>query len=360
LTSVAKIKLSSDLAKRFQLPGEPVETFINDVVKKSKRLVFPGNSIAEHLKRGFRAEIQRYLALRPPNGDDLAALIQAAREAETMTVEALDTTGIASQLRQMQAQISKISIKPVIDFADHENTDRNITFPTPIPPPPLPRVVYRNAPQYQNNNSVPYNNNNNSRPRNTGYNNNRGGFNNSTRGNPSKYRGVYSNSAPAPNNRYSAAGGYRGNRGRYGNAPREFTTNPPKSDRRDSTGPGYRLLYPAVEHTPIRRQQSLTTIDRHTQTLPTMSTQETLQFDPRDRELTLPRPKLQSNVYRTLDGFNTHTTKTYILRGDTYILDSADTHTNVQCEHDNHIWPTNVGIAPEHWTALCERHNFML
>jgi hypothetical protein len=35
LTPIAKINLSAELAKRFQLPDEPAETFINDVVKMS-------------------------------------------------------------------------------------------------------------------------------------------------------------------------------------------------------------------------------------------------------------------------------------------------------------------------------------
>jgi hypothetical protein len=87
LTPIARMNLSSEVAKRFQLPGELVETFINDVVKRSKRLEFPAASIVDHLKRGFRGEIQKYLAIKPPLGDSLAALIQAAREAETMTVE---------------------------------------------------------------------------------------------------------------------------------------------------------------------------------------------------------------------------------------------------------------------------------
>jgi hypothetical protein len=197
------------------------------VIKKSKRLEFTANNIAEHLKRGFRGEIQRYLALKPPNGDDLAALIQTAREAETMTLEPLDTTGIASQLKQMQAQIAKISIKPVINLADHENTDYNIPLPLPPPPPPPPppRVVYRNAPQYEDNYMGPYNNNNSFRPRNRDYSNNMGGYYNSMRGTQGNFRGGYSNSTPAPDNGYSAAGEYKGGRGGYGSAPRGFTTN---------------------------------------------------------------------------------------------------------------------------------------
>jgi hypothetical protein len=215
LTPIARMNLSSELAKRFQLPGELVETFINDVVKQSKRLDFPAASIVDHLKRGFRAEVQRYMAIKPPHGDSLAALIQAAREAETMTVEMLDTTGIASQLKQLQEQITKIQINPTVNFVENETTDYNIPLPLPATPP---TVMYRDPPRYQDNYRTQY------RPRNTNY-NNRGGFSNGPRYNRGNYRGGYTNSNPAPRNRYSAPDEYGTNRGGYGNASRGFTNN---------------------------------------------------------------------------------------------------------------------------------------
>jgi hypothetical protein len=78
-------------------------------------LIIPADSFAAHwvycvCGTVVSGIVRKCLALRPPHGDSLAALIQTAREAETVTVEVLDTTGITGQLKQMQAQISKISI----------------------------------------------------------------------------------------------------------------------------------------------------------------------------------------------------------------------------------------------------------
>jgi hypothetical protein len=223
LTPIAKINLLAELAKRFQLPGEPAETFINDVVKKSKRLEFKTDTILKHLKRGFRGEIQRYLSLKPPANGDLAALIQTAREADSMTPEPLDTAGITSQLKQMQEQIAKIIVGPGINSADHENTNYNI----PLPPPPPPRIIYRDAPPYeyrQDNYRGTYNNN--PRGSNRGYgNNNRGGYSNSTRGGYGNSRGGYRSDTPALGYRNDANGGYRGDRGGYRVAPRGSITD---------------------------------------------------------------------------------------------------------------------------------------
>jgi hypothetical protein len=61
LTPVAKINLSAKLARRFQLPGESAEIFINDVIRQCKRLDCDTDTIIQHLKRGFNVSIQRYL-----------------------------------------------------------------------------------------------------------------------------------------------------------------------------------------------------------------------------------------------------------------------------------------------------------
>jgi hypothetical protein len=126
LTPIAKMNLSAKLARRFQLLGESPEIFINDVIRQCKRLDCDTDTIIQHLKHGFNINIQRYIALKPPLEGDMASLIQVAREADIMTPTSPDAKDIAEQLKEMQAQITALTLKPWIHMVVHGDNSQAI------------------------------------------------------------------------------------------------------------------------------------------------------------------------------------------------------------------------------------------
>jgi hypothetical protein len=141
VTPGMRISLSAELARRVQLPGESIESYTQDVIKKAKKIDLKNDLIVDQLLKGFNPSIQQFIIMRSPVPKELSALLKVAREAESLVITSVDNTAITRQLTELRSQLQEMNNKmatPVVQtISTPVNTSKGqqpANYNVPLPP----------------------------------------------------------------------------------------------------------------------------------------------------------------------------------------------------------------------------------